>query len=298
MVNENKRGDWILLIFSILIIGGALVWVTLSGTLQQTVTNNPQWTWHFIRATGSNAYVLLSASLIWGIFLNSQLVKNWSPGPVSIAVHGTISWLALGLTAVHMGLLLLDKYLAFQIQDLFVPFTGPYRPEAVGLGTLAMYIILLINLSFAFKKRLGQVWWKRMHYLSYLSFILVTTHAWFAGTDSAMPSMQLLLIGSNILVLLLLGVRVGRGGSKSNAAPATRSPRSAGIAEDSAPDPVLSSARSAPARTLSSASSAPAPAPVLDPDTRRAEARARAEARRAQSTSTPPPPAHPLSDAD
>lgn len=273
MIKENTRTDWLLMIMSFVIIGGALLWVTFSGTLQQTIAENPQWTWHFIRATGSNAFVLLSASVIWGLFLNSQLVKNWSPGPISIAVHSAISWLALALTALHMGLLLLDKYLSFQLLDLFIPFTGPYRPEAVGLGSVALYIILLVNLSFAFKKQLGNHNWKRLHYLSYASFALVVAHAWFAGTDANMPSMQVLLIGTSVSVVLLLGVRLGRGSNKMPTS--TPTPRSTATPTPTdKPHPL--------------ASESPSPVP-LSAEQRRAEAQARAQARRAAT-----PSAHPL----
>ncbi len=221
MTQETKRVDWILMILSALIIGGSLLWLTFSDALKQTLTDNPQWTWHFIRASGINAYVLLTASVVWGMFLNSQLVKDWSPGLIAIAVHSAISWLALALTGIHMGLLLLDKYLPFQVLDLLIPFRGPYRPEAVGLGIVALYIVLAINLSFTFKKRLGHTWWKRLHLLSYLSFMLVLAHAWFAGTDSATLGMRLLLIGTSLLVLLLLGVRLGRGGLRTRTATAS-----------------------------------------------------------------------------
>lgn len=252
MVEKSNRTDWTLMILSLLVIGGSLLWLTFSDAFVQTVTDNPSWTWHFIRASGINAYVLLTASVVWGMFLNSQLIKDWSPGPISIAVHSTVSWLALALTAIHMGLLLLDKYVPFQILDLLIPLRAPYRPEAVGLGIVAMYMMLAINLSFAFKKRLGHVWWKRIHLLSYFSFVLVLAHAWFAGTDSSLLGLQVLLIGSSLLVLLLLGVRLGRGSLR-------------------------------PRQELTRASATPAAAQA-DLDQRRAEARARAAARRASQT--------------
>jgi len=67
-----------------------------------------------------------------------------------------------------------------------------------------------ISLSFPLKKRIGQVNWKRLHYSSYGAFGLVSIHGLFAGTDGTHLGFRLLVGGGVLVVVLLLGMRVGK----------------------------------------------------------------------------------------
>jgi predicted ferric reductase len=125
-------------------------------------------------------------------------------------MHSTISWLALLLGLIHALLLMFDNYFTYTLSNIFVPFTGPYRPEAVGLGTLAFWIIVVVALSFPLKKRIGHVTWKRLHYMSYAAFGLVSLHGLFAGTDGTNLGFRVLVGIGILLVVLLLGIRMGK----------------------------------------------------------------------------------------
>jgi DMSO/TMAO reductase YedYZ heme-binding membrane subunit len=109
------------------------------------------------------------------------------------------------------------------LADIFVPFTGPYRPLATGLGTLTFWIILIVTPSFALKKRLfsHQVW-KKLHYTSYAAFLMATAHGLTAGTDAGNPGFQILLGGSVVLTVILLGYRIGVKQSSKSKAPSPR----------------------------------------------------------------------------
>ncbi|RDJ93895.1 hypothetical protein B4Q13_18750, partial [Lacticaseibacillus rhamnosus] len=70
----------------------------------------------------------------------------------------------------HALLLLVDKYFAYTIADVLVPFIGPYRPLAVGLGTLSLWVMLAVSASFWIKDRLGHRNWWWLHLTSYVTF--------------------------------------------------------------------------------------------------------------------------------
>lgn len=213
MMNQEKstgRLDLIILIASVIMIGLSAVWMTNTGTFNVTLTEDTKLAWHLVRSSGIVAYVLLLGSTLWGLFISGQFVKVWSPGVVSLTLHSTISWLALILGLIHALLLLFDSYFTYTLGDLFVPFTGPYRPEVVGLGTLAFWMLLLVTLSFPFKKQLGHRTWKRLHYVSYAAFGLVSLHGLFAGTEGTQLGLRLLIGVGVLLVLLLLGIGVGK----------------------------------------------------------------------------------------
>jgi len=207
---STKRIDFIILIASLIIIVLSLVWMMNTGVFSVSLTEDTKLAWHLTRSSGIVAYVLLMGSTLWGLFISAQFVKDWSPGVVSMTIHSTISWLALVLGLVHALLLLFDNYFTYTLGDLFVPFTGPYRPEAVGLGTLAFWVIVVVTLSFPFKKRLGHANWKLLHYASYVAFGLVSLHGLFAGTEGSHLGLQLLVGIGIVLVVLLLGIRMGK----------------------------------------------------------------------------------------
>jgi predicted ferric reductase len=199
---------------------GLSIWgMSASGVFDFVLYQDEKLTWHLIRSSGIVAYALLMASTVWGLFLSSQIVKEWSPGPISLTLHSTISWLALLLGLAHGLMLMFDEYFTYTLVSILIPFTGPYRPEAVGLGTLAFWIVLLVALSFPFRKRIGHKAWKRLHYLSYVAFGLVTVHGLLAGTDGEHPGFRVLLGMSVTLVVLLLGIRLGKEQSKASQRP-------------------------------------------------------------------------------
>ncbi len=185
--------DWLILIIVVGISGAAFYAVWQAGAFGLPLTSDPTLSWHLVRAAGLCAYVLLGASTLWGLILSSRVIKDWSPGPVALLLHTTVSWLAVGLSMAHAGMLMFDTYYHYKVTDLVIPFTGPYRPFAVGLGTLSAWLAFTISISFSVRKLIGQRAWRWLHYTSYITFVLITVHALMAGTDAQKPGMQILV---------------------------------------------------------------------------------------------------------
>jgi sulfoxide reductase heme-binding subunit YedZ len=164
--------------------------------------------WHLSRSSGTVAYLLLAGSTIWGLLLSTKIIKDAIPAALALAMHNTLSWFALVFTGIHAISLLFDKYYSYTLSDLAIPFIGPYRPGWVGLGVIGLYLMLLTTISFNFRKQIGQKRWRQLHYLTFLAYVLVTIHGLTAGTDSSNPGMQLLYVGSGLLVFFLTNYRI------------------------------------------------------------------------------------------
>jgi methionine sulfoxide reductase heme-binding subunit len=236
MSKSTRIADMISILISLLIVGLAVVWTAQSGLFNRALTADEKLSWHLVRSTGISAYLLMVGSMVWGLLMSSQFVKDWSPGPLSMTVHSTLSWLAVLLAFIHAFLLLWDRYFSYSLVHILVPFTGPYRPEWVGLGTLAFWVSLVITLSFSVKKRIGNRVWRWIHMLSYASFALVTLHGLGAGSDSQQPGFQIIIGASVCVVVLMLGMRMGKDRASvkpERAAPriAKSAPRQEGIDE-------------------------------------------------------------------
>lgn len=198
-------------------IGGAVIlggfWflgteTTLLAQLATWVGITSQTPWHFTRSAGTVAYILLASSTLWGLLLSSKLVKEHIPAPLALAMHNTLSWLAIALTGFHALALLLDSYYTYTLADLTIPFIGPYQPGWVGVGIIGLYLMILTSVSFYFRKQIGQQRWRQLHYLTFVAYLLATVHGVMAGSDSGNPGMRALYWGSGLLVLFLTNFRL------------------------------------------------------------------------------------------
>ena len=67
-----------------------------------------------------------------------------------------------------------------------------------------------MHLSFGLRKRSGTGVWRRLHYLSFVAFVLVTIHATSVGTDRANPWFASVYVLTLLVVASLLAVRIKR----------------------------------------------------------------------------------------
>lgn len=171
-----------------------------------TAASYDETVWYAIRAAGIASYLLMTASMGWGIALSSKAVKRWVPASVALDLHNYLSWSALGLAVLHAALLLATDFFDYSLLNLLVPFTGPYEPLWVGIGIIAFYLMVLATVTFYLIKHIGNKTFRRIHYLTYLSFALALIHAIQAGTDSV--TLMPLYFGTALAVLFLTLFRI------------------------------------------------------------------------------------------
>jgi len=166
--------------------------------------------WMFSRVTGLLAYVTLSIDVIVGLLVSTRAGDRLLPRGQLIDIHSWLSPVALALVLAHGLVLLADGYVRFDVVDLVVPFASSRWPLAIGAGVIAGYLILVVHLSFGMRKRIGTSTWRRLHYLSFVAFILVTIHAMTAGTDRGNPWFASVFAVLLLAVASLLTLRLAR----------------------------------------------------------------------------------------
>lgn len=159
--------------------------------------------WYVTRASGIIAYLLLWFSTILGLAVTSKYLDGMLDRLFTYDFHEFISLLAIAFTLVHVLVLMLDRYLPYSLAQILVPFISPYRPFWVGVGVISFYLILLVTITFYLRNRIGTRAFRSIHYISLLSYIGVTLHGYFSGTDTALPSMKILYEVSGLAVLFL-----------------------------------------------------------------------------------------------
>ena len=99
-------------------------------------------------------------------------------------MHSFLSWLGLGMAALHGIILIGDGYINIDLPRVFTPFLSEYKPIPVGLGIISFYLMLLLTLSFYARSHLGQRTFRLLHFGSFAVFLMVTAHGILAGTDT------------------------------------------------------------------------------------------------------------------
>ena len=163
-----------------------------------------QATWFVTRAAGWMAYLLLWLSTAWGMAMPTKLFDNFLSRTFTYDFHEFISLLALGFTGVHIGILLFDSYMPFSPVQLLLPFLSSYRPLWVTVGGAALFLSLLVTVTFYMRKRIGTQAFRRIHQLSLLAYFGAALHGLMSGTDSSLAAAQILYASTSLVVVFFL----------------------------------------------------------------------------------------------
>jgi DMSO/TMAO reductase YedYZ heme-binding membrane subunit len=152
--------------------------------------------WLLARASGLTAYGLLTASVLAGLMLKARPFGRALKPAATADVHRFLTLLGLGMLVLHGGTLMLDRTLRMPLAGLFVPGASSYRPAAVAVGVVAAELMALIYVSFLLRRQIGARNWRRLHWATYLVFLLATVHGVASGTDSSRPWAHDLYLGA------------------------------------------------------------------------------------------------------
>jgi methionine sulfoxide reductase heme-binding subunit len=164
-------------------------------------------TWIILRAAGIGAYLMLFSSVAFGLVATSAPFGKRIAKQSAILIHQFMSTVGLVLLGVHIGGLLLDRYIHFGPTQVLVPGTSSYRPVAVAIGILGMYSMILVAVSSWFRRHYSAKIWRALHMAAVPAFVLSLLHGVFTGADSARPWMYLIYVTTATIVIFLLVLR-------------------------------------------------------------------------------------------
>lgn len=166
------------------------------------------WIWFLVRITGLAAYLLLTLSVLAGIYRHIPRKK----API-LEFHQIIGQVALLGIAVHAFLLFFDHYEPYSLPSVLIPFMSEDHRFLTGIGTIATYLLILVVVTSDFMKAVGRSAWKKAHYLVFPVWFLAWLHSVYIGTDSGTVWAQGLYWGSFLAVLastLYMAARIRR----------------------------------------------------------------------------------------
>jgi hypothetical protein len=188
------------------LVSAGLTGVLLGSALQR-VSGNRMAPWIVGRAAGVCAYLLLVLLVLLGLVLSHPWRSRVRrPSSTSrIRAHIALSVFTLGFTVLHVVVLATDRYAGVGWWGSFVPMGSVYRPAAVTLGLIGVWVALLVGVSAVLAGHLPRRLWWPLHKIAAVSLVLVWVHGVLAGGDTT--ALRVLYLGSAVVVLAVAGSR-------------------------------------------------------------------------------------------
>jgi methionine sulfoxide reductase heme-binding subunit len=140
--------------------------------------------WYITRATGIVTLVLLTLTMVLGLTTTARArARNW-PGFAQQELHRRISMMSMVFLAIHVLTSILDTYVHIGWAAIVVPFTSPYSRFWVGVGTVALDLMVAVFVSSLLRSRITPAVWRGIHWLAYGCWPLALAHTFGMGTDS------------------------------------------------------------------------------------------------------------------
>ncbi len=145
--------------------------------------------WALGRGTGVVALVMFTISLVLGIVARSGRPLPGLGRFGAADLHRSTALTGTALVIVHVVSLFFDPYAQLQLVDALIPFLGSYQPVWLGLGTLAVDVLVVVTAVSLLRHRVGPRVFKTVHWATYLLWPMALLHALGNGTDASSPWM-------------------------------------------------------------------------------------------------------------
>ena len=120
--------------------------------------------WIAARAMGITAYVLLAIEVALGLVLSHpNNITRWHKTKQVFPWHEMVTVFTGAFIAFHVVLLAVDPYAKVGVIGAFVPGYSAYRPVAVGIGSIALYALIVTAVTAKWTRLLPSGWWLKVH---------------------------------------------------------------------------------------------------------------------------------------
>lgn len=145
---------------------------------------NSTFLWYATRASGLTALILLTLTMVLGLTTSSRTrARNW-PGFAQQEIHRRVSMIAVVFVAIHVLTSVLDTYVHIGWSAVVIPFVSAYSPFWVGLGAVALDLMIAVLATSLLRARMRPATWRAVHWLAYGSWPLAFAHSFGMGTDA------------------------------------------------------------------------------------------------------------------
>ena len=161
--------------------------------------------WYATRGAGVVSLLLLTAVVVLGITSAMRWQTTRWPRFLTTGLHRNLALLTLVLLAVHIVTAITDPFTALGLNAALIPFSSSYRTVWLGLGAIAMYLLIAVVVTSLLRPLFGHRAWRVVHWLTYAMWPIAVVHGIGTGTDSRF-SWMLALDGLCVIAVVLAGL--------------------------------------------------------------------------------------------
>jgi hypothetical protein len=190
-----------------LLLGVALLAGHFLAELSAPALHSRMLPWILSRGLGLAALLSLAALTGLGLWLHHPWRASISGvRPISwLRAHSALAATTVMLVVAHLTAIALDRYAHVGWLGALVPWRSAYRPSPVALGTLALWMIILVGASAGLAGVIGGGRWLAIHRMAWLSFAAAWLHGVTAGSDTA--RLRLIYLATGIAVTSVAATR-------------------------------------------------------------------------------------------
>ncbi len=152
--------------------------------------------------------VLLTLVMVLGI----AQIQRWAPSRwprfVTAALHRNASLLAVAFLGVHILTSVADGYAPISVVAVFVPFTSSYRPLWLGLGAVALDLVVALTVTSLLRPHIGHRVWRTLHWAAYACWPVAFVHGLGTGSDGRVGWVQVVDLACLAAILGAVGWRL------------------------------------------------------------------------------------------
>ena len=146
--------------------------------------------WFATRGFGVVSLLLLTLIVVLGVAGVTRWRSSRWPRFVVAGLHRNLTLLALVFIALHVITTVADGYAPISFLNAVIPFTSRYRPLWLGLGAVALDLLLALTITSLLRARIGYRRWRALHWFAYASWPIALVHGFGTGTDARVTWMQ------------------------------------------------------------------------------------------------------------
>jgi sulfoxide reductase heme-binding subunit YedZ len=164
--------------------------------------------WYFTRGSGAVSLVLLTCSFAFGAPTLLSWGSDRMPRLIVQLLHRNLSLLVTVFIFLHVATTVIDGFAPIGWLDAIIPFRAGYRPIWLGLGAVAVDLLLAVILTSLLRVRMGYQRWRQIHLLTYAMWPIALVHALGTGTDTKAPFMWWIDWGCAAVVVAFTAIRL------------------------------------------------------------------------------------------
>lgn len=156
--------------------------------------------WFLMRGSGVVSLLLFTSVMALGVATFGGVRLGSLPRFATMALHRSVSLLAVSFIAVHIATAVIDPYTSVRLIDVIVPFAASWKPLFVGLGAIAVDLLIALTVTGFLRGHLGFRTWRTIHWAAYAAWPVALIHALGIGTDTSTLWLRAVAIGCVALI--------------------------------------------------------------------------------------------------